>query len=176
MKTKDITQISMFVAVTVILSQILIPIPFVPISLGVFAVYLSAVFLKPKQAFLCQLIYILLGFIGLPVFAKFSSGVGPTTGYLLAYPIMAFIVSFGIHNYKQKNKTVDFIFYFLLMSLSLSICYTLGTYVLSYMLEMTFVRALSVGVIPYIIGDIIKIVVTILFVMPLKNRVFNQLS
>src|ERR687889_115461 len=82
-------------AVTAVTAQITIPLPFspVPFTLQVLAVILSGLLLGPRYGALSQAIYVLIGAIGVPVFAGFSGGLGivlgPTGGYLLSYPAAA---------------------------------------------------------------------------------------
>src|SRR5215211_4890498 len=82
-------------AVTAVTAQITIPLPFspVPFTLQVLAVILSGLLLGPRYGALSQAIYLLIGAIGVPVFAGFSGGLGivlgPTGGYLLSYPAAA---------------------------------------------------------------------------------------
>ncbi|MDU3421730.1 biotin transporter BioY, partial [Streptococcus sp.] len=84
-------------AIIAALSQIIIPIGAVPITLQTFAVGLVAAIFKPREATLAALLYLILGAIGLPVFAGGSGGFqtffSPIAGYILAYPLFAFITS-----------------------------------------------------------------------------------
>lgn len=64
-----------FAAITAVVSQISLPIGPVPISCSLIAVYLAGLLLPVKTAFLSQLVYLLLGAVGVPVFAGFQSGV-----------------------------------------------------------------------------------------------------
>src|SRR5918912_1625773 len=82
-------------AVTAVAAQIAIPLPFspVPFTLQVLAVVLSGLLLRSRYGALAQAIYVLVGAVGVPVFAQFSGGLGvvlgPTGGYLLSYPVAA---------------------------------------------------------------------------------------
>ena len=102
--------IGVFTALTAISAQIIIPLPFtpVPVSLSILAVYITGILLKPKYAVFTQIIYILLGlFAGAPVFGGFRGGfsvlAGPTGGYLITYPIMAFIIAYFIYAYEKRE-------------------------------------------------------------------------
>ena len=81
-------------AVTAVTAQITIPLPFspVPFTLQVLAVILSGLLIGPRYGALSQAIYVLIGAIGVPVFASFSGGLGivlgPTGGYLLCYVML----------------------------------------------------------------------------------------
>ena len=96
LKTKELVICSIFASLTAILTQISIPLPAVPLTMQVFAVALCGLVLGKRLGFISQIIYVLLGTIGLPVFAQFSGGIGiilgPTGGFILSFPIIAFIV------------------------------------------------------------------------------------
>ena len=70
---KELAIIAFFTSLTAVLAQIAIPIPFspVPISFGLVAVYISAILLKPKHAIYSQVCYLIIGMMGVPVFAGF---------------------------------------------------------------------------------------------------------
>ena len=93
---RNITVTAMFVALTIVLSQIAIPLPFtdVPLSLATLAVFLSGAVLGPARGAAAQGIYVVMGLAGLPVFANFSGGfarvLGPTGGYIWGYVVPGF--------------------------------------------------------------------------------------
>lgn len=107
-KTKDMTLAAIFVAVISIGAQITIPLPYVPFTLQVFTVALSAYILTRRQLILTMTVYLILGLIGIPIFAGFSSGLmKPTFGFVLGF------LPFGL--LLKKSKT-----------LALLVLYTLG--------------------------------------------------
>lgn len=165
MKTRDIVLTALFTGINIVCALIAIPAVPVPFSLGLFAVFLSGALLDKKYALLSQLLYLMIGIVGLPVFARFTGGigavVGPTGGYLVAYPIMAFTIAFIVHLFRKKTV----ITYFIGMLVSLAICYLLGTAWLSIYLGKSFVAALSVAVVPFIAFDLAKIVVAVAVAM-----------
>ncbi|ABR31432.1 biotin transporter BioY [Thermosipho melanesiensis] len=156
MKVRDISLIALFVTLTVVGSQISIPIGTVPITLQVLMIFLTGYFLKPFQALLTQIIYLLLGIVGLPVFAGFSGGIvhlfGPTGGYLLAFPIAALIVAFSKKDYFSM---------FLYGIFGLLVIYLLGFSVLAYHLK-SFSKAFMVGVLPFIGIDFVKMILAVI--------------
>jgi biotin transport system substrate-specific component len=89
------TRAALMAAVTAVAAQIAIPLPFspIPFTLQVLAVILSGLLLGARGGTLAQAIYVLIGAIGVPVFAQFSGGLehiaGPRGGYLVSYPIAA---------------------------------------------------------------------------------------
>lgn len=98
-----------FTILTALAAQITIPVKPVPFTLQTMIVVVSGVFLGAKNGAYSQIIYLLLGCLGLPVFAQipdssigFMRLFGPTGGYLLAFPIGAFlagVISKSIRNY-----------------------------------------------------------------------------
>lgn len=156
----------MFAAVTAVLSQITIPIGPVPISCSLIAVYLTGLLLPMRTAVLSQAVYLLLGVVGVPVFAGFQSGVarlaGPTGGYLLVYPIMAVLLSALMTVYDKKIVkqpiAVQALFLVGALLLSLLICYAGGTAWFTVFAGASFEKALTLTVLPFIAGDIAKIV------------------
>jgi len=111
-KESEIFWILSFSVLTIVSAQISIPIKPVPFTLQTMIVLLAGAFLGAKNGAYSQLIYIFLGAIGFPVFAQTADGtmglarlIGPTGGYLLAFPVAAYFV--GILTQKnQKYLTV----------------------------------------------------------------------
>ncbi|MBI2139573.1 biotin transporter BioY [Candidatus Woesearchaeota archaeon] len=91
---------ALFAALTAAVSPVKIPLGFtpVPITLQTLMVLLSGAMLGPGYGALSMVIYLLLGALGLPVFAGGGSGIaslfGPSGGYLFSYPIAAFAVGY----------------------------------------------------------------------------------
>ena len=75
-KIYSMTLIAVFAALICIVSPFSIPIGLVPISLSSVVILLSTYIIGYKRSVLSCLIYILLGLVGLPVFASFTSGIG----------------------------------------------------------------------------------------------------
>lgn len=166
---KEMSTVAIFSALTAILAQISIPLPFspVPITFQIFAVYISSIILGSKLGTLSQIIYVLLGAIGIPVFANFSGGLhfilGPTGGYILSYPIIAFIIG------KILEKKQSFIITVLGLLFSLIVCYFIGVLQLSIITKITIQKAILVGALPFIPLDIVKIIIA--YLIGVKVRV-----
>lgn len=141
---------SIFSSLTAAGAQISIQLGPVPFTLQLLMVFLAGYLLKPRWAFLSLTIYLILGAIGVPVFANFSSGVGhlvgPTGGYLVAFPISAYLVS----RLRRLNKILAGV-------VGLGVIYTLGWFVLGMHLG-NFYKAFKVGVVPFIGFDTLKFV------------------
>ena len=89
-------------AVTCVLAPISVPLAGeVPISLATFAVLLSGILLGAKFGAISQLVYVLLGSVGVPVFAGWTGGIGITLGvtggYIIGYILMAFVAGLLYH-------------------------------------------------------------------------------
>lgn len=98
--TRDMCYIAIFVALTAVMAQISIPMPLgVPMTMQTFAIYLSGMLLGSRKGAVSALVYLLLGAVGAPVFSQFRGGiqmlVGPTGGFLLTFPLMAWLIGKG---------------------------------------------------------------------------------
>lgn len=159
MKRKSSVKIvlcGIFAAFTAICAMISIPFGPVPINLAHIAIFVSAWILGPVWAATSQIIYIVLGMIGLPVFSNFSAGVGhilgPTGGYILAYPLVAYIagVVFNIKKIKGIKNII------LGVAIGWIIEYLVGTLYYSQITGVSMWAAASVCVLPFLLGDICK--------------------
>lgn len=161
-KIKTMTMMSLMTAILCIFGPITLPIPIspVPISLVTFVIYLSAYILGMRQATISCLLYLLIGFVGLPVFSGFTGGVGrilgPTGGYMIGYVFMAVISGFFIDRWIIKR-----VLHIVGMVLGTIICYLFGTIWLSIQAGMSFSVALGAGVVPFLIGDSLKIIMAV---------------
>ena len=159
-KTYDMVYIAVFAVLIAICSWISIPTT-VPFTLQTFAVFLAVGVLGGKRGSLSVLIYILLGAIGIPVFAGFSGGfgilLGSTGGYIIGFLFSALLM-WGMEALLGKKTWV----LGLSMVLGLIVCYAIGT--VWFMVVYTknsgpveLAAVLSWCVIPFIIPDLIKI-------------------
>ncbi|MCD6449535.1 MAG: biotin transporter BioY [Thermotogaceae bacterium] len=155
MKLKNLAIISVFTALTIAGAQIYIPAGSVPITLQVLFVLISGLILKEKYGFIAQLSYVLMGLMGLPVFAGFKGGIvhviGPTGGYIASFPIAAWIVG-------RISKNRNFIKYSIASVTGVIIIYIFGAAWLG-IYTGSFKTALFAGVIPFIPWDILKAVI-----------------
>ncbi|MEG2144157.1 MAG: biotin transporter BioY, partial [Oscillospiraceae bacterium] len=89
LKIRRLILCALFAALTGVCSQILIPLPMIPINLALFSVHVAGVLLGAKYGSLSMLVYVLLGALGAPVFAGFKGGFGilfgKTGGYIIGY-------------------------------------------------------------------------------------------
>lgn len=162
---------AMMTAVTCILAPFAIPVPVspVPISLTNLVLLISIYILGWKGATVSYLIYLLLGAAGLPVFSGFAGGpgkiAGPTGGYLLGFIFMTILAGIIVEHFPGKR--------FLIvtgMILATAIAYAFGTAWLAFQMEIPFTAALSVGVLPYLPGDTLKIIAAVITGPILRSR------
>jgi biotin transport system substrate-specific component len=106
-RTRFYVLASLFAALTAAGAFVKIPFPVVPFTLQTFFVVLAGALLGPVYGSLSQLLYLIVGLIGVPVFAN-GGGPGyifqPTFGYLVSYPVAAGAVGFFLS--KAEKLTV----------------------------------------------------------------------
>lgn len=172
--TYELVLIALVTAVTCILAPFSIPLPIspVPISFTNLVLYVSIYLLGWKRSTISYIIYLLLGFAGLPVFSGFTGGIGklagPTGGYLIGFLLLTVIAGLFVEHFPQKRLLCA-----LGMILGTIVTYIFGTFWLSAQLHMTFTEGLAVGALPYLPGDIIKIGIALIIGPAIKARVGN---
>jgi biotin transport system substrate-specific component len=164
--------VAIMAAVMCVVAPFSIPIGPVPISFATLAIYVFAILLGAKGATAGYLIYLLLGAVGIPVFTGFEGGLqklaGPTGGYLIAMIILAAVCGYAAER-RPGNRAPDIIIYVSAMLGGTAIIYALGTLWLAKYLEISFVAALAVGVIPFLLGDAAKMVFAVALGFPLRK-------
>lgn len=164
--------IALVTAITCIFAPLSLPIPLspVPITLTNLILFISIYILGCRGALISFILYLLLGFVGLPVFSGFSGGLGklagPTGGYLIGFIFMVLIAGIFIDKYPAKRPI-----HIISMIFAMFVTYMFGTLWLAHQMELTFTAALSIGVIPYIAGDVIKIVCAAVIGPTLRMRI-----
>lgn len=161
---REVALAALFAALTAAGAQLSIPIGPVPITLQTFFVLLSGLVGGPFVGLLSQLIYLMIGALGLPVFAGFTGSVavffGPTAGYLFAFPIAS--AAAGAIYYKRGRRFV--ISATLAAIIAEAIIYLIGVPWLAYWLALqrnvglseTVLTALTLGMLPFLPGDALK--------------------
>lgn len=175
-KARSISLIALFSAIIVICSLITIP-SAIPFTLQTFAIFLCLNILCAKKGLISIIIYILLGIVGLPVFSGFNSGIGAllnvTGGYIIGFIFSAltFWLVTELFN-KKPRKTINLIASFA----GLIVCYIFGTlwYILLFIKNgdtISFTSAFTICVLPFIIPDILKILLSIAVSEKIKNHI-----
>ena len=165
---------SLFVALIAVGALIAIPIGPVPIVLQNMFVLLAAIILGPIWGLTCVTIYLLIGLAGLPVFAGGTSGIGklfgPTGGDLLGYLPCVFATAL-ISNLSSKALGGKLSADILAMLVGSLIVYAAGVSWLSTVTGMSLHKALMVGMYPFLIGDVVKIVAAAFLAKSLRQLI-----
>ncbi|QPA30589.1 biotin transporter BioY [Thermaerobacillus caldiproteolyticus] len=112
MKTRSMVLVALFAAFTVIGGFIKIPVPYVPFTLQIVSVYLAGCLLGPKLGMFSQLVYVLMGLAGAPVFAEGggpSYVLKPTFGYLIGFVVGAYMNGWFMKTFQFKKAASIFL-------------------------------------------------------------------
>lgn len=174
LSVQDICMIAFMTAVTAVMAQISIPMPFgVPMTMQTFAITLSGVILGSKKGGLSILIYVLIGLAGIPVFANFSGGIqclaGPTGGFLISFPIMAFLIGLGADS---RNKWIFLLF----VTLGTLANYVIGLAFFCLVMQSSLAAGLAACVIPFLPTAVIKAVTASLLGIQIQKRLNRVLQ
>ena len=174
-KTYDLVYIGVFAVLMAVCSWISIPTA-VPFTLQTFGVFMEVGVLVVKQGTASVGLYLLLGVLGVPVFAGMTGGIGvllgTTGGYIIGFFFSA-LVMWAMEKLPGKRSVIQVIS----MIIGLLVCYTFGTlwFMMVYMKNQGAVGLMTVlgwCVIPFIIPDILKIVLAYGLSRKLKKYVF----
>jgi biotin transport system substrate-specific component len=156
-RVRKLVYAALFAALTAVSAWVAIPL-YVPITLQTFFVILSGAVLGPYFGFLSMAVYLLMGFAGLPVFARGQSGLGvlagPTGGYLVGFLLCAVVTGLIV----KMRKEPGFLWYVLALAAGTVVIYACGLAQLSLVLHMPPDKAFLAGVLPFIPADILKII------------------
>ncbi len=146
-------------AILVLAGRVTIPLPFtpVPVSLATLAVLLEGPVLGPRRASASTGLYLVLGLIGIPVFAGGASGWAFSSfGYIIGYLVAALVV--GALAERGAGRSVGRMAG--VAVLGSAIIYAVGLAWLVPWLGIGVREGLALGVVPFLIGDVVKIVLT----------------
>ena len=168
---RDICYAGLFAAVIAVMAQISIPMPLgVPMTMQTFAITLAAVVLGSKLSAIATLVYLLLGAVGVPVLANFSGGidkfVGPTGGFLISFPIMAYIIGLGVEH-KDAFKGA----FPVAVVVGTVVNYIVGVILFVIVAHSTVSVAVSACVLPFIPTAIIKAVLACVLGLNIRKRI-----
>lgn len=171
MSVRDICYAGLFAAVIAVMAQISIPMPMgVPMTMQTFAITLAAVVLGSKLSTISSLIYIIMGAVGLPVLANFSGGfdkfVGPTGGFLISFPLMAFIIGWGAEHRKDFKGA-----YVIALVVGTVVNYVVGVAMFVVVAHSTIAVGITACVLPFIPTAIIKAVLACAIGLNLRKRI-----
>lgn len=144
-----------FAFLTAVAAQIEIPLNPVPLTLQTLFVLLAGAFLGKRNGFLSMSLYLVGGIVGVPVFAGASAGphvlLGPTGGYLLAFPFAAFLIGYLISLRHTR------IYVLLAMMAGLFLIFAVGTVQLNFVYLHNWSESLKAGLLAFSVWDIVKL-------------------
>ena len=171
LSVRTICMVAMFTAIISVLSIMQIPTPWgVPFTLQTFAMALSGLVLGKKYGTISTVLYVLLGLIGVPVYAGMSAGpgvlFGVTGGYIFGFVLMTFFCGLGIGFEGKKNG----VFFTMLFSIiGLACCHILGIIQLKVVAQMGWGAAAMAGTVPYLVKDILSVVAAYLVAIAVRK-------
>ncbi len=158
----------LFAALISLGAYIAIPIPGtpVPIVLQNMFIILAGFILGPWWGLVAVVFYLLLGTVGIPVFSGGTGGLvkfaGPTGGYLIGY--LPGVIIFGLLSRLGKSK---WFFNIIAGILGMVAVYALGVLRLKAVLGIDWTKAIATGLLPFIPGDIAKIIIASILTPPI---------
>jgi len=164
---------SLLAALTAASALIIIPIGEVPVVLYNFFILMMGLLLGSRWGAASIAVYLLAGGLGLPVFAGGRGGIaillGPTGGYLIGFLPAVFIIGFISEKLKQR-----FIYDIIAMLCGTAVIYALGVIQLKIVLGKTWMVTMALGVFPFIIFDIVKVVAAAVTAKAVRPIIMNK--
>ena len=175
---QDMVWIALFSALIIVGSYIAIPLPFtpVPIVLQNFFVLLAALVLGTRRSLMAVGLFLLLGVIGFPVFSGGRGGIahlaGPTGGYLIGYLLAALLCSLCVAAHRHNGKLL--LRQILGVTVGTAVIYACGVPWLKQVTGLSWSGALAAGLIPFIIGDLLKAIVAVAVAQGIRSRAIGR--
>jgi biotin transport system substrate-specific component len=158
--TRDLILVAMFAALTAIGAFIKIPIPYVPFTLQYLFCALAGIILGSKLGALSQIVYVLIGLAGVPVFTE-GGGISyifkPTFGYLVGFIVAAYVIGKAREKLKELNliKAIGILLLGLFFIYLFGVTYLYISYNLYLGKNITFYFAFFYGFVVSIAGDLV---------------------
>ncbi len=165
---------SLMAALTAVGAYIHVPIGPVPIVLSTLFVLLSGLLLGSRWGLASMALYLFVGAIGMPVFSGgrggFAHFLGPTGGYLFGYVLASWVTGF----IAERSRSIFILEIFSVIMGELAI-YSLGVPWLKMVTQMSWSKALMVGMIPFLIGDAVKATVALVLARAVRPILIRQM-
>lgn len=162
MKVRDLVRVGFFTSLTIIGAMISIDLGTIPITMQTVCVLLSGLVLGPRLGTYSQISYLLLGLIGLPVFAGGRGGlqslVSPSFGFILGFVIAAYVTGFIVERLGYSSFNI-----ILSLIVGTVVIFLVGIAYMDFILngylnkDLNMMEILKIGLIPFIPGEILKI-------------------
>ena len=173
---------AMFAALTAVGAFIQVPLGFTSITLQVFFTCMAGVILGPKYGTLSQVVYVLLGLVGLPIFTQgggFGYLVKPSMGFLFGLIPMALVVGLMTRRMNMNNVVMWYVRIFAAFLVGEVVLYAIGTPYMGVVLNSVLGKGMSAwavfkaGCLIYLPGDLVKLVLAALICFPLNKALLK---
>lgn len=171
LSVRDMTLISLFAVLSIVGAKVSLPVLAIPFTFQFIISLLTGIVLGGRRAFIAQGLYLLMGLVGLPVFAK-GGGLmyvlEPSFGYLIGMALCAGLVGMLVDRLDPQRKGLKLWQLVPVNFLALAVVYTLGVawlYVIKNFYagsSLTFVKAIQFGMLPFLVNDSLYCVVAAL--------------
>ncbi|MEO0247367.1 MAG: biotin transporter BioY [candidate division WOR-3 bacterium] len=164
-----------FALITGLFSKIKMEMWPVPFTMQTVAVISSGLFLGKRLGMLSQIFYILLGLSGIPVFAR-GGGLhylfSPTFGYLIGFPMASYLSGFAVEYIQNGGfgTTIKLLLFLLISNFSI---YLSGIPWLAIYTGYSLIKAVKVGFLPFILGDLFKVFFSLFIFRILSGKTDN---
>ena len=166
-RTFQLVMCAMCAAVIAVSAQVVVPLPTqVPITLHTFGVAICAAVFGSMTGTVSTAVYVLLGAVGVPVFAGMRGGfsvlLGPTGGFLYGFIIMAFFCGMRIKSLLLR----------LAVSLGgLAACYLCGAVQYALLMQTDLIKSAALVVLPFVLKDVLSVVAAQYMAIPIRKAV-----
>jgi len=180
-RATDTVLISLFAALTVVGAFIKIPIPHVPFTLQTLMVMFAGLILGSRRGALSQVLYLVLGLMGLPIFAQGGGPayiLQPSFGFLLGFAPGAFVIGKILEGDRKPSYTRILV----ALSLGQGVIYLFGLPYLYLNLNLILHKPISIstvfvaGFLVFLPGDILKTLIAALVAAPIRKRFLSRIS
>ena len=169
LRTVDLAYVALFAVLIAVCAWISIPAT-IPFTLQTFGIFAALTILGGRRGTYATVVYLLLGAVGVPVLANFSGGidkfVGPTGGFLISFPIMAYIIGLGVEHRDAFKGAFP-----VAVVVGTVVNYIVGVILFVIVAHSTVSVAVSACVLPFIPTAIIKAVLACVLGMNIRKRI-----
>lgn len=163
---------ALFAALTAVLAQVTIPLPLVPITGQTISIGLIAIILGGRWGAVAVVIYLLMGLVGLPVFAQAKGGAavlfGPTGGYLIGFIFKVYVLG-------KLLERIGYRFWTVLIAINITTLLTMfiGMAWLKFAADLSWGQAFMTGYVSFIGVELIKSIIIAYVGLTVRRRLIS---
>ncbi len=166
-KTRDLTLIALMTSFIAVSAQIAIPLGMVPFTLQTTLILMSGLILGSKRGMITCIVYMLVGAVGIPVFAGFKGGIDSlflqTGGFIMSFPLMAYVAGkFAELSSKNYMKYIGAL-------IGVILNFAVGCAYFMFVTEMDLITSLSYTVFPFVITSLVQIIIAVTLSNKIKS-------